>query len=99
MDTCMVSYCSEPAREGFSLCSAHQRQVTRRGHTSPVIKRQSPRERVFEAALALRKADSENDAEFRLLRRRFWDAVRDLMATWKRPGTPGRRIHKSVADE
>ncbi len=107
---CAVAYCDRVAEVGHGtdrlrdidtpLCGPHWKQMKYRGRTRPLAERpRDGRERLEAAALALRDADSEDDAGYRLARRRFWDAVHDLMATWKRPGTPGRRIHKSVADE
>jgi hypothetical protein len=81
MSYCDVDDCFKPAEreqdDGRSLCAGHRKQVQRHGRTMPIAERpETPRERLFIAALGLRDADSDDDVEYDLAERRFWAAFR-----------------------
>lgn len=78
---CDVDDCGEVAERvlenGRALCSTHRKQLQRTGRLTIVTERpESPRERLFLAALDLRDCDSEDDEKYALAERRFWAAFR-----------------------
>lgn len=78
---CDVDECMTPAecvrKDGLAVCAAHRKQLQRHGRTKPVVDRpESQHDRLFRAALDLRDANSEDDQEYFLAERRFWNAFR-----------------------
>ncbi len=79
VETCDFDGCGRPAERLVDgerrLCAGHRKQLQRRGHLSPITPRQkSPRERLFDAMLALADADSEDDEAYAKAEERFWAA-------------------------
>lgn len=85
MSECLFDGCGQEAKVK-GLCWGHYKQFQRRREFRPLVRPPSPRERLEIQAIALGNADTDDDREFRLLRRRFWKAYRIAVATDVRVG-------------